>query len=33
MGMLLVEKQGSKEQVINSLAKQLLKQRNESPHP
>jgi signal recognition particle subunit SRP19 len=28
-GMLLVEKQGSKEQVINKLAKQLQKTRNE----
>jgi signal recognition particle subunit SRP19 len=30
-GMLLVEKQGSKEQVINRLAKQMLKARNEAP--
>ncbi len=30
-GMLLVDKQGSKEQTINRLAKQLLKTRNESP--
>jgi signal recognition particle subunit SRP19 len=30
-GMLLVEKKGSKEQVINRLAKQLLKTRNEIP--
>ncbi len=30
-GMVLVEKQGSKEQVINKLAKQLLKARNEAP--
>ncbi len=30
-GMLLVEKKGSKEQVINRLAKQLLKARNEAP--
>jgi len=30
-GMLLVEKQDSKEQVINKLAKQLLKSRNEAP--
>jgi signal recognition particle subunit SRP19 len=30
-GMLLVEKQGSKEQVINKIAKQLLKIRNEVP--
>jgi signal recognition particle subunit SEC65 len=30
-GMLLVEKQGSKEQVINRIAKQLLKIRNETP--
>jgi signal recognition particle subunit SRP19 len=30
-GMLLVEKKGSKEQVINKLAKQLLKTRNEAP--
>jgi signal recognition particle subunit SRP19 len=30
-GMLLVEKKGSKEQVINKLAKQLLKARNELP--
>ncbi len=29
-GMLLVEKQGSKEQVINKLAKQLLRARNEA---
>jgi signal recognition particle subunit SRP19 len=29
-GMLLVEKQGSKEQVINKIAKQLLKARNEA---
>jgi signal recognition particle subunit SRP19 len=31
MGMLLVEKKGSKEQVISRLAKQLLKARNEKP--
>jgi signal recognition particle subunit SRP19 len=31
MGMLLVEKEGSKEQVINRIAKQLLKARNEKP--
>ncbi len=30
-GMLLVEKVGSKEQVINRIAKQLLKMRNEAP--
>jgi signal recognition particle subunit SRP19 len=30
-GMLLVEKEGSKEQVIKKLAKQLLKTRNEAP--
>jgi signal recognition particle subunit SRP19 len=30
-GMLLVEKKGSKEQVINRIAKQLLKVRNEKP--
>ena len=30
-GMLLAEKQGSKEQVINRLAKQMLKARNEAP--
>lgn len=30
-GMLLVEKQGSKEQIINKLAKQLQKSRNEAP--
>jgi signal recognition particle subunit SRP19 len=30
-GMLLVEKKGSKEQVINRIAKQLLKTRNEAP--
>ena len=30
-GMLLVEKKGSKEQVINRLAKQLLKTRAEAP--
>jgi signal recognition particle subunit SRP19 len=30
-GMLLVEKKGSKEQVIKVLAKQLLKARNEAP--
>ncbi len=29
-GMLLVEKKGSKEQVINKIAKQLLKTRNEA---
>jgi signal recognition particle subunit SRP19 len=29
-GMLLVEKEGSKEQVINRLAKQVLKARNEA---
>jgi signal recognition particle subunit SRP19 len=29
-GMLLVEKQGSKEQVINNLAKQIQKSRNET---
>jgi signal recognition particle subunit SRP19 len=32
MGQLLVEKQGSKEQVIIKLAKQLMKMRNEAPH-
>jgi signal recognition particle subunit SRP19 len=31
MGMLLVEKQGSKEQTLNKLARQLLKMRNETP--
>ena len=31
MGMLLVEKQGSKEQTLVKLAKQLLKMRNEAP--
>ncbi len=30
MGMLLVEKKGSKEQVIEQIAKQLLKARNEA---
>jgi signal recognition particle subunit SRP19 len=30
-GMLLVEKRGSKEQIINRIAKQLLKARNEKP--
>ena len=30
-GMLLVEKKGSKEQVINRIAKQLLKARSETP--
>ncbi len=30
-GMLLVEKKGSKEQVISRIAKQLLKARNEQP--
>ncbi len=30
MGMLLVEKQGSKEQVINKIAKEMLKARNET---
>ena len=30
-GMLLIEKKGSKEQVIKTLAKQLLKARNEAP--
>jgi signal recognition particle subunit SRP19 len=30
-GMLLIEKQGSKEQVISRLAKQILKARNEAP--
>jgi signal recognition particle subunit SRP19 len=30
-GMLLVEKKGSKEQVINRIAKQLLKAQNEKP--
>jgi signal recognition particle subunit SRP19 len=30
-GLLLVEKKGSKEQVINRIAKQLLKARNEKP--
>lgn len=30
-GMLLVEKKGSKEQVISQIAKQLLKTRNEAP--
>jgi signal recognition particle subunit SRP19 len=30
-GMLLVEKNASKEQVINKIAKQLLKSRNEGP--
>jgi signal recognition particle subunit SRP19 len=30
-GMILIEKEGSKEQVINKLAKQLLKTRNETP--
>jgi signal recognition particle subunit SEC65 len=30
-GMLLVEKQGSKEQVINRLAKQIQKTRREAP--
>jgi len=32
-GMLLVEKKGSKEQVINRIAKQLLKARSETPKP
>ena len=32
-GMLLVEKKGSKEQIINRIAKQLLKTRNEAPKP
>ncbi len=32
-GMLLVEKKGSKEQVINRIAKQLQKTRNEAPKP
>ncbi len=31
MGMLLIEKQGSKEQTINKLARQQLKLRNEAP--
>jgi hypothetical protein len=31
--MLLVEKEDSKEQVINKLAKQLIKARNEAPKP
>ncbi|MCW4010577.1 MAG: signal recognition particle protein Srp19 [Candidatus Bathyarchaeota archaeon] len=31
MGMVLVEKQDSKEQVINRIAKQLQKTRNEAP--
>lgn len=30
-GMILVEKQGSKEQVINKLVKQLQRSRNEAP--
>jgi len=30
-GMLLVEKKGSKEQVINRIAKQLVKTRSETP--
>jgi signal recognition particle subunit SRP19 len=30
-GMLLVEKKGSKEQIISRIAKQLLKARNEKP--
>ncbi len=30
-GLLLVEKKGSKEQVINRIARQLLKVRNEAP--
>jgi len=30
-GMIMVEKKGSKEQVINRIAKQLLKTRNEAP--
>jgi signal recognition particle subunit SRP19 len=30
-GMLLIEKKGSKEQVISRIAKQLLKARNEKP--
>jgi signal recognition particle subunit SRP19 len=30
-GMLLVEKKGSKEQIINRIAKQLLKARSETP--
>jgi len=30
-GMFLVEKRGSKEQIINRIAKQLLKARNEKP--
>jgi signal recognition particle subunit SRP19 len=32
-GMLLVEKKGSKEQIINRIAKQLLKARNELKQP
>jgi len=31
-GMLLVEKKGSKEQVIDRIAKQLMKARNEKPN-
>ncbi|TRO44911.1 signal recognition particle protein Srp19 [Candidatus Bathyarchaeota archaeon] len=31
IGMLLVEKKGSKQQVINRIAKQLIKTRNETP--
>jgi signal recognition particle subunit SRP19 len=31
-GMLLVEKKGSKEKVINQLAKQMLKARSEAPN-
>ena len=30
-GMLLVEKKGSKEQIIKNIAKQLQKSRNETP--
>ena len=30
-GMILVKKEGSKEQVINKIAKQLLRTRNEAP--
>lgn len=30
-GMILIEKEGSKEQIINKLAKQMLKTRNEAP--
>jgi signal recognition particle subunit SRP19 len=32
-GMLLVEKKDSKEKVINQIARQLLKARNEAPRP